>query len=108
MNSMFYIEHQTDEYIYIIDTGITEPSVRADAKNVVSFLHEKFNLGNRRLIFRSYYGRTNEIMHKNDVFVAIALGHPGIVLPPESEDLQKCMQILARLRKMGNPPNENK
>ena len=104
---MFYIEHQTDEYIYIIDTGITEPSVRADAKNVVSFLYEKFNLGNRRLIFRNHIGKINEIIHKNGAYIAIALGHFGIVLPPESEDLQKCMEILARLRIMGNPPSEN-
>ena len=107
MNSMFYIEHQTDEYMYIIDTGITEPSVREDAKNVVSFLYEKFNLGKRRLIFRNHVGKINEIMHKNGAFIAIVLGHSGIELPPESEDLQKCMEILARLRKMGNPPNEN-
>ena len=107
MSAMFYIEYQTDEYMYIIDTGITEPSVRIEAKNVVAFLYKKLNLGNRRLIFRNDLGIIYEIKHKKGVFVCIAIGHAGIVLPPESDDLRKCMEILARLRKMGNPPNEN-
>ena len=108
MSAMFYIEYQNDEYMYIIDTGITEPSIRAEAKNVLSFLHKKVQLGNRRLIFRNYFGRFYEIKHKNGEFVALSIGHSGIDLPPESEDLKKCMEILGRLRKMGNPPDVSK
>jgi hypothetical protein len=100
---MFYIEHQTDEFVYIIDTGITEPSVREDARNVVEFLYKSHNLGNRRLISRNYYGNIYEIKHKKGAFIALSIGHSGIDLPPESEDFKECMQILGRLREMGNP-----
>ena len=105
-SSMFYIEHQTDEYMYIIDTGITEPSVRNDVVNVLSFLHRDMKLSNRRLIYRNHLGHVNEIKHKDGVFVSFILGHSGIDLPPESEELKECVRILSRLRKLGNPPNE--
>ena len=105
MAAMFYIEHQTDEYMYIIDTGITEPTVRDDARNVLSFLHKNMKLERRRLLYRNHLGKINEIKHVNGSFRCFSMGHLGIELPPESEHLLKCIEILNRLRKLGNPPN---
>ena len=99
MNAVFYIEHETDEYIYIVDTGIEQISVREDAKKVVEFLKENHNLGNRRIIFRNRTWLDNEIKHQDGNYKYATFGHKGIVLPKDSDNLLRCMVELEKLRK---------
>ena len=98
MDAIFYIEHETEEYIHIIDTGIQEKSVRADARAIVTFLNENHNLGKRRVIFRNRLGIDNEIRHINGEYKYLCLGHKDIVLPKDSDALLECMVRLAQLR----------
>jgi GTP cyclohydrolase II len=102
MGSMYYVEYQTDEYVYVIDTSITEKSVQEDAKNVVAVMYKSHNLRNRRLIYRDSYGKINEIKHENGVFIALSHGHSGIDLPQETEDFKQFMKTLEGLRIIGN------
>jgi len=98
MEAKFYIEYQTDDYMYIIDTGIEEKSVQKDGKNVVAYLSENHNLGCRRLIYRNRHGMDYEIRHKGGKYVCSGVGHDGIELPPESERLKECTKKLKELR----------
>ena len=98
MDAKFYIEHETEEYIYIIDTGIEEKKVREDAKNIVAYLNKNHNLGCRRVIYRNRHGQDNEIKHFKGGFTCCGLGHRGIELPEESEKLCECMKKLNELR----------
>jgi hypothetical protein len=103
---MYYVECQTDEYVYIIDTSITEKSVQEDAQSVVAVLYKSHHLRNRRLIYRDYHGQINEIKHENGVFIALSIGHSGIDLPTETEDFKQFMKTLEGLRIIGNLPEK--
>ena len=81
--SKFYIAQETDEYIYIIDLGIDTKSVTNDVENVLSFLSEYNNLGNRRLIYWDSDSRIDEIIHENGVFKRFSPGHKGITGLPK-------------------------
>ena len=98
MSAVFYIERETEEYIYIIDTGIEEKLVREDARNIIAYLRDNHNLGSRRIIYRNRNGHDNEIKHLNGSFMCCGLGHKGIDLPKDSETLLECMEKLKKMR----------
>jgi hypothetical protein len=74
----FYIAKETNEYIYIIDTGIDAKSVTNDANSVVAFLTENHRLEQRRLFYRDSMGQIDEIVHENGQFIRFVPGHKGI------------------------------
>ena len=78
LQARFVIEQETDDYLYIIDTGVEERSVTHDAAAVLEFLTENYGLGNRRLIYRDSTGQNDEILHENGRFKGFAPGHVGI------------------------------
>jgi len=85
LNAEFNIVRSTEEYVYIIDCDtLGKESVTNDALNVVSVLHEIYELGNRRLIYRDSEGRIDEILHKNGKFIDFSPGYKGI-----TDDLEK-------------------
>jgi DUF917 family protein len=81
----FLIAHITDEYLYIIDTSfITGNSITVtdNISDVVKYLHDQFNLGNKRLIYRDIRKLDREIFHANELFLAISKNPlAGIILP---------------------------
>jgi len=79
LKSEFKIIRSTEEYVYIIDCETDGmKSVTNDAASVVSFLNEKHELGDRRLIYRDSAGQIDEILHKNGRFSGFAAGYKGI------------------------------
>ena len=98
MNARFYIEHETEEYIYIIDTGIEDIIIRDDAKNVVEYLRDNHKLDNRRIIYRNRHRTDDEIKHLNGHFMSCDTDHKGIDLPKDSAKLLECMEKLDILR----------
>ena len=94
----FYVEHQTDDYVYIVDTGIEEKCVRADAKTVVSYLFNHCNLGQRRIIYHNRVGKDNEIKHQKGNYICCGVGHAGIELPRKTEDFLKKAELLKEQR----------
>ena len=76
--AMFDIKKETDEYMYIVDTGVNERSVTNDARDVVYYLCKHYNLKNRRLIYRDSCGSIDEIKHFYGTFLEYAPGHAGI------------------------------
>jgi len=81
LKSKFLIEYVSSEYMYIVDTGVSDRSVTNDVEAVLSYLSEHHGLGNRRLIYRDSQGEVDEIIRDNGVFKSFAPGHVGIILP---------------------------
>ena len=79
LKSKFSIARCTEEYLYIIDCGGDTRTVTNDADNIVRFLSESYNLGNRRLIYRDSLGEIDEIIHENGQFKGFSCGYKGIV-----------------------------
>jgi hypothetical protein len=100
LSANFLYLHDTPEYLYIVDTGTDEKSVTNDAKAVVKFLYDNYELGNKRLIYRDTCGQINEILHNNGKFLDFAPGHKNIpTLPnydgkvkPAETDLEKLTE----------------
>ena len=76
--SNFVIAHETEQYLYIVDTSVHFDSITNTVESVLSLLYEYHNLGNRRLIYRDSDGQIDEILHINGVFIDFAPGHHGI------------------------------
>ena len=82
VKSNFIINHETSEYMYIIDVGHrTHKTVTNDAENVVKHLFDNFDLGNRRLIYSDSDGKDDELVHDGKgTFKGYKAGHDGINL----------------------------
>jgi hypothetical protein len=82
MNSKpeFYIDSDTEEYIYIIDDSDNSyygaMTITNGVEYVVQYLHQKYDLGKRRLFYKDTEGRIDEIVHngKGD-FIDFSAGH---------------------------------
>jgi len=78
--SMFAIEQDTDEYMYIKDIGRNGKTLTNDAAAVCMNLFKFHNLGNRRLIYKDSAGDIDEMQHEAGVFIKFLPGHKGIEL----------------------------
>ena len=76
--SAFYIARDEETYIYIIESGWAEVTLKEDAENIVQYLTEEHNLGNRRLIYQDRQWNLDEIIHKDGHFLRFSPGYKGI------------------------------
>jgi hypothetical protein len=80
----FEIIDETSEYVLIEDqyyntVGLSK-TVTNDVENVIKYLWENNDLGNRRLIYVDTENHIDEILHENGIFKGFKPGHDGINL----------------------------
>ena len=79
LETLFSIEKETENYIYIVDKGTeNEMSVTNAVKSVLEQISALGKLGSRRLIYRDSLGNDDEIIHENGRFIRFAPGYKGI------------------------------
>ena len=74
MKTKFVIEKESPEFVYILEKPAKDSSVTNDAQDVVTYLSDHHNLGNRRLFYRDTIGNNDEILHENGLFKGFAVG----------------------------------
>ena len=78
----FSVIKETDEFIFIDDTGGRSGSrtVTNDASFVLKMLCDEYDLKNRRVFYKDTQGRIDELVRKDGCFCTFMAGHRGVEL----------------------------
>ena len=90
LKSKFDVQLFNTNFILITDNSVLTNtiSITNDAENVVEYLYKYYDIGNKRIFYEDTWGRVDELLHDNEIFIDFKSGYNNI------EEFNKNINII--------------